>query len=257
MRVHDVIARVGVLLAATWMPACGGDQVAGSAGMTTSTGSSGQVQTTSGQPTTSGTPGTTDGSTTSGVSATMASATMGSATMASNPTFPETTTLSTSGVDTTGTTTDATSTGGEPFCGDGNVDPGEECDEGEDNGAGRVCNQFCRLNVCGDGDQGIEEECDDGADNSDIGSCKLDCTNNICGDGNVGPGEGCDDGNQNDNDECGNYSSFPATAPTRQLTSKLHGRNRWVFPRPARGPPTASPRPCPPGLEKSWRRELT
>ena len=51
------------------------------------------------------------------------------------------------------------------------------------------------------------------------------------------------------------YSTHPATAPTRQLTSKLHGRNRWVFPRAAKRPRPSSPRPCPPGLEKSWRRE--
>ena len=51
------------------------------------------------------------------------------------------------------------------------------------------------------------------------------------------------------------YSTHPATAPTRQLTSKLHGRNRWVFPRTAKRPRPPSPRPCPPGLEKSWRRD--
>jgi cysteine-rich repeat protein len=156
-------------------------------------------------------------------------------------------------------TSDATSEGttaAEPFCGDGLIDPGEACDDGPGNGPGQACNAMCQVSACGDGDVGPGEDCDDGANNGDMSSCKVDCTNNVCGDGAVGPGEGCDDGNQNDADECGNYSSFPATAPTRRLTSKLHGRNRWVFPRPARGPPTASPRPCPPGLEKSWRRAL-
>jgi len=89
------------------------------------------------------------------------------------------------------------------------------------------------------------------ADNTD--TCVEGCKSASCGDGFVGPGEACDDANQDDADECGNNSSSPATAPTRQLTSKLHGRNRWVFPRPASRPPSASPRPCPPGLEKSWR----
>jgi hypothetical protein len=51
------------------------------------------------------------------------------------------------------------------------------------------------------------------------------------------------------------YSTHPATAPTRRLTSKLHGRNRWVFPRTAKRPRPPSPRPGPPGLEKSWRRD--
>ena len=124
--------------------------------------------------------------------------------------------------DSVGDSTGDSSTGAPaPVCGDGNVDPGETCDDGND-------------------------------DNTD--TCVEGCKAAACGDGFVGPGESCDDGNQADDDECGNNSSFPATAPTRQLTSKLHGRNRWVFPRPARGPPTASPRRCPPGLEKSWRR---
>jgi cysteine-rich repeat protein len=51
---------------------------------------------------------------------------------------------------------------------------------------------------------GPGEECDDGADNGDMNSCKADCTNAFCGDGQVGPGEGCDDGNQVDDDECSN-----------------------------------------------------
>jgi cysteine-rich repeat protein len=111
--------------------------------------------------------------------------------------------------------------------------------------------------VCGDGVLDAGEDCDVGADNSDVGACTSKCKDAVCGDGLVKEGaEACDDGNQVEDDECTNYSSFPATAPTRQLTSKLHGRNRWVFPRPATGPPTASPRPCPPGLEKSWRREM-
>ena len=48
---------------------------------------------------------------------------------------------------------------------------------------------------CGDGEVGPGEECDDGAGNGDDAACKLDCTLNVCGDGEVGPGEQCDDGN--------------------------------------------------------------
>jgi cysteine-rich repeat protein len=196
-------------------PGCGGDEVTGSAGMSTSVGSSGQVQTTTTAPPTSSPTGpeTTDVSTTSGVSATMAS----------NPTFPETTTITSGGVGTTDEATDtgAASTGAEPFCGDGVVDPGEECDEGDGNGPGRLCNAMCRLNICGDGDLSPAEQCDDGADNSDMGSCKPDCTNNVCGDGKVGPGEGCDDGNMIDDDVCGNDCALTScgdgkVAPTEQ-----------------------------------------
>lgn len=57
-----------------------------------------------------------------------------------------------------------------PFCGDGNVDAGEECDDGN--------------NVDGDG-------------------CSATCTiDPYCGDGNVDQGESCDDGNNVDGDGC-------------------------------------------------------
>lgn len=57
-----------------------------------------------------------------------------------------------------------------PYCGNGNLDPGEECDDGN--------------NVGGDG-------------------CSASCTvDSYCGDGNLDPGEGCDDGNTIDGDGC-------------------------------------------------------
>jgi cysteine-rich repeat protein len=57
-----------------------------------------------------------------------------------------------------------------PFCGDGNLDPGEECDDGN--------------NIDGDG-------------------CSANCTiEPFCGDGNLDPGEECDDGNNIDGDGC-------------------------------------------------------
>jgi cysteine-rich repeat protein len=94
-------------------------------------------------------------------------------------------------------------------CGDGYFDPGEQCDEGDDNGPGGSCLEDCTLNVCGDGFLGPEEECDLGAENSDNGVCKSDCTDNVCGDGFVGPGEGCDDGNDINDDACTNACTLP------------------------------------------------
>ena len=90
----------------------------------------------------------------------------------------------------------------EPFCGDGDQGPDEECDDGNGNGPGQVCNADCKLNVCGDGDQGPDEACDNGTENSNTGACKLDCQPATCGDGLVGPGEACDDGNQTKRDGC-------------------------------------------------------
>ena len=109
---------------------------------------------------------------------------------------------------TPGTTTEVTptTTTAEPVCGDGQIDPGETCDDGPDNGPGKPCDATCQTGagVCGDGVVGPGEECDDGVDNGDMSSCTAACANNVCGDGKVGPGEGCDDGNQVDGDACTN-----------------------------------------------------
>ncbi len=90
------------------------------------------------------------------------------------------------------------------MCGDGQLDEGEECDEGTHNGPGGTCLDGCIINVCGDGDKGPDEICDDGELNSNNGVCKDNCTFNYCGDGFVGPDEGCDDGNKDHYDACTN-----------------------------------------------------
>lgn len=97
--------------------------------------------------------------------------TMGNPTTA-NPTTDETTSWDPS---------DPTTTGGEedPFCGDGNVDAGEECDDGlENNGLDQSCLPDCNLNVCGDSNIGPDEFCDDGADDNvlEVGACAPDCS---------------------------------------------------------------------------------
>jgi len=58
------------------------------------------------------------------------------------------------------------------FCGDGKLDPGEKCDEGEENS--NLPNARCRTN----------------------------CMRAGCGDGIVDGGESCDDGNRLDGDGC-------------------------------------------------------
>ena len=62
----------------------------------------------------------------------------------------------------------------EPYCGDGIMQDGEECDQGD-------------LNS-----------------NSEPNACRLDCTAAACGDGVRDDGEECDDGNTIDNDDCSN-----------------------------------------------------
>ncbi len=87
-------------------------------------------------------------------------------------------------------------------CGDGMLDPGEACDEGEANrGLYGGCNPDCTFAAyCGDGRLDPSEECDHGEAGNDgaYGSCNPDCTfAPRCGDGAVDPGEACDEGAAN------------------------------------------------------------
>ncbi|MEM6291096.1 MAG: DUF1554 domain-containing protein [Myxococcota bacterium] len=63
------------------------------------------------------------------------------------------------------------------MCGDGSVDPGEDCDEGELNGQGSVCTELCTVNECGDGLLADDESCDEGEGNgTGDGDCAPDCS---------------------------------------------------------------------------------
>ncbi|WP_338082227.1 DUF4215 domain-containing protein, partial [Enhygromyxa salina] len=146
--------------------------------------------------------------------------------------------------ETTGGTTDETTdettddptddpTDPPPSCGDGVVDEGEECDDGEeseqcnadctsaacgdgiinasagescdDGGESAECNDDCTAAACGDGiiNASAEEECDDMGESQ---SCDADCTAVSCGDSttNAAAGEACDDGGESAecNDDC-------------------------------------------------------
>jgi len=91
----------------------------------------------------------------------------------------------------------------DPYCGDGEIDAGEECDDGNnDNGDG--CNEFCYDEFCGDGVVQSPEECDDG--NNDNGDgCNEFCYDEFCGDGVVQSPEECDDGNNDNGDGCNEF----------------------------------------------------
>jgi cysteine-rich repeat protein len=56
-------------------------------------------------------------------------------------------------------------------CGNGIVDPGEQCDDGN-GGSGDGCDADCQPSACGNGLVGIDEECDDGNSDDDD-----ECTN--------------------------------------------------------------------------------
>lgn len=90
-------------------------------------------------------------------------------------------------------------------CGDGTVDPGEDCDDGNTvDGDGCAADCTAEPFFCGDGNVDPGEECDDN-NNLNNDGCAADCTiEAFCGDGNVDPelGEECDDNNNTDGDGC-------------------------------------------------------
>ena len=90
-------------------------------------------------------------------------------------------------------------------CGNGILEPGEECDDGnqiDDDGCSNTCTlPGPALPVCGNGVVEVGEECDDGnQDNHDW--CSNSCKLPVCGNGIVEGGEACDDGNTVDDDGC-------------------------------------------------------
>jgi cysteine-rich repeat protein len=98
-------------------------------------------------------------------------------------------------------------------CGNGTIELGEECDDGNVDG-GDGCTATCLIpgdseSFCGNGVVEEDEECDEGnAGNQDDGNCTTACRFAVCGDGFVDisqPGvEECDDGNSTPSDGCTN-----------------------------------------------------
>ena len=171
----------GALTAALLLAACGDD------GTDTTAGSSGDATAT-----------TSSGATTTATTATTATTDTTSGGGSGSATETGTSTGSTS----TTSATDTSTTGViPPACGDGKVDAGEECDDGNDVDTD-ACTNACTNAACGDGIVGPGEACDDGNDVDDDG-CTNACAAASCGDGVVQAGvEECDDGNDIDGDAC-------------------------------------------------------
>jgi cysteine-rich repeat protein len=93
-----------------------------------------------------------------------------------------------------------------PLCGDGIVENGEQCDDGN-TVSGDGCSSTCQKEagpVCGNGVVEDGEQCDDGNTKSGDG-CSSTCqkeTGPVCGNGVVETGEQCDDGNTKSGDGC-------------------------------------------------------
>jgi cysteine-rich repeat protein len=89
-------------------------------------------------------------------------------------------------------------------CGDGTLDTAEGCDDGNSNDSDN-CRNDCVSATCGDGVvQSVVEECDDGPQNSDSAAdaCRSNCRRHRCGDSIVDTGEECDDGGTVEDDAC-------------------------------------------------------
>lgn len=87
-----------------------------------------------------------------------------------------------------------------PACGDGVVNAGEACDDGNNSDCDGCASDCQRLDdICGDYVAECGEVCDDGP----YPPCLADCSGNyVCGDGQVVDFEACDDGNTADCDGC-------------------------------------------------------
>ncbi len=86
-------------------------------------------------------------------------------------------------------------------CGNGAVDTGEQCDDGN-TAAGDGCSSSCRIEACGNAVVDAGETCDDGNTTAGDG-CSAACQREVrCGNGVVETGETCDDGNTTAGDGC-------------------------------------------------------
>jgi cysteine-rich repeat protein len=88
-------------------------------------------------------------------------------------------------------------------CGDGQLSPGEDCDD-KNTDSGDGCDSECQAEgnaTCGNGREEIGEACDDG-NNTNGDNCENDCTLPVCGNSINDDGETCDDGNNVANDGC-------------------------------------------------------
>ena len=107
------------------------------------------------------------------------------------------------------------------LCGNGEIDPGEACDDGPANSPNGACTDTCQKAACGDGkvETGVED-CDNGKNasgsNFDSPTCTATCKASRCGDKIVQQGEQCDDGplNGTPGDACAATCQYvPVTCP--------------------------------------------
>jgi cysteine-rich repeat protein len=147
-------------------------------------------------------------------------------------------------------------------CGNGVVDEGEACDDGNTD-VTDACAANCQAAQCGDGitrqdltqiDEGFEA-CDDG-NNFDHDACRSSCQPAVCGDGVTRmdrsegePGfEACDDANDNDRDLCTAACLRPPCAVDRDCPPSLWCRNERCDEDPPEAPQCTDDSDCEAGF---------
>lgn len=131
----------------------------------------------------------------------------------------------------TGGACDATGNCVQAVCGDGTVQAGEMCDDGNktnDDGCDDGAGGTCRPTGCGNGVKTGTEACDDGnATNGD--GCDNNCKATACGNGVTTSGETCDDGNTAATDGCNTTcqteAGYSCTAAVPSVCTLLCGNN--------------------------------
>ena len=129
------------------------------------------------------------------------------------------------GTSETGSTTTETPTTGNPLCGNGELDPGESCDDGVNDGAYGGCEPDCSdAAFCGDAEVNGPEDCDDGENLGGYGGCESDCTfAEFCGDAELNGPELCDNGDANEDGSACNIDCTTAGAIIGTFESEPFG----------------------------------
>lgn len=117
------------------------------------------------------------------------------------------------------------------LCGNGAVDEGEECDDGNSVNDD-ACSNICRTPFCGDGIVQEGEDCDDaGVTSGELDTCPSDCSQGGSGGGGTGGEGGGGEGGGGSTTACTSSSVvvFAGIVPEGDATTGYTGASAWVY----------------------------